>query len=178
MFTVSLKKKKKKDQIFSSFCSSTRTISPSRRLLRRSHPRSPATSFCLFQMWCQIFTEADPEIDFPGSTLGSTRRIRRQIYNCCVCQNLTPMNGRVEFSQRMHFLYRSFYVNMKNQHFFLLISLLPGVFVQNDTFLFVHQSACFMNVLQWTVFVSLLENKQKKLPKDIESQAKAKSNWI
>lgn len=27
------------------------------------------------------------------------------------------------------------------------------------TFLFVHQSACFMNVLQWTVFVSLLEKK-------------------
>lgn len=28
------------------------------------------------------------------------------------------------------------------------------------TFLFVHQSACFMNVLQWTVFVSLLEKKK------------------
>lgn len=28
--------------------------------------------------------------------------------------------------------------------------------------LFVHQSACFMNVLQWTVFVSLLEGKKKK----------------
>lgn len=63
----------------------------------------------------------------------------------------------------MHFLYWSFYVNMKNQHFFLLILLLPGGFVQM-TFLFVHQSACFMIVLQWTVFVFLLEGKKKNCP--------------
>lgn len=52
---------------------------------------------------------------------------------------------------------------MKNQHFFLLILLLPGGFVQM-TFLFVHQSACFMIVLQWTVFVFLLEGKKKNCP--------------
>lgn len=62
---------------------------------------------------------------------------------------------------------------MKNQHFFLLILLLPGGFVQMKTFHFVQQSACFMNVLQWTVFVSLTwkKKKKKKLPKDIKAKA-------
>lgn len=123
---------------------------------------SPATSFCLFQMWCQIFTRGWPWNLFSGSALLSekhrvkTRRIR---FRNAVSE-LSPMHERVELSQRMHFLYWSFYVNMKNQHFFLLILLLPGGFVQM-TFLFVHQSACFMNVLQWTVFVFLLEGKKK-----------------
>lgn len=83
---------------------------------------SPATSFCLFQMWCQIFTEVDlKSISWISSPLweaprrdGCTRHIRRRM----LYQNLTRWNERVEFSQRMHFLYRSFYVNMKNQHFF------------------------------------------------------------
>lgn len=44
-------------------------------------------------------------------------------------------------------------------------------FCPNDTFLFVHQSACFMNVLQRTVFVSLLE--KKNCPRISESKQKA-----
>lgn len=53
--------------------------------------------------------------------------------------------------------------NMKNQHFFFSWSCcyLGGV-CPNDTFLFVHQSACFMNVLQWTVFVPFTWRKEKK----------------
>lgn len=75
-------------------------------------------------MWCQIFTEVDLKfISWISAPLweaprqdGFTRRIRRQIRNAV--SELDPMNERVKFSQWMHFLYRSFYVNMKNQHFF------------------------------------------------------------
>lgn len=49
---------------------------------------------------------------------------------------------------------------------FLLILLLPWGFVQSTHF-FVHPSACFMNELQWTVFVSLLE--EKNCPRILKS---------
>ncbi len=91
-------------------------------------------------------------------------------------QNLNLTNKRVKFSQWMHFLYQPFYVNMKNQHFFLLILLLPGSFVQMTFhFLSVRVHAWWMCYDEQSLYLYL---EKKKLPKDIKIQAKASSNRI
>lgn len=72
------------------------------------------------------------------------------------------MDERVEFSQRMHFLISIFLCEYEKSALFSPDLAVTWGFCPNDTFLFVHQSACFTNVLQWTVFVSLLEKKNKK----------------
>lgn len=90
---------------------------------------------------------------FPVSALLSEKL--RQIWR----QNTNAASQKewVEFHQQMHFLYRSFLCEYgkKKSALFLLILPLPGGFV------FVHQSACFMNVLQWSGFVSLPQKNYK-----------------
>lgn len=183
MFTVSLKRS---NILFCLLIDPHK--SPSRRLLRWSHPwsssrwrplrggRLTCDQFLPFQMWCQIFTEVDLRFISWISSLwevsrqdGAARRIRRQIRNAVSELNL--MNERVEFSQRMHFLYRSFYVNMKNQHFFSWSCCYLGVLSKWLFSLSIRVHALWMCYNEQSLYLYL--KKKKKLPKDIKIQAKA-----
>lgn len=95
--------------------------SPSRWLLRWSHPWLSSgwrpfrkgglltTGFCLFFKCDVSYSQRLTWNIFPGSALLSEKR--QQIWR----QNRTAASQQewVEFHQQMHFLYRSFYVNMK-----------------------------------------------------------------
>lgn len=95
-------------------------------------------------------------IDSPLPRGAKSRRNPKTNEKCCI-------RTEPDESQSANaFLILVFLCEYEKSALFLLISLLPGGFCPNDTFLFVHQSACFMNVLQWTVFVSLLEKKKEK----------------
>lgn len=147
--------------------------SPSRRLLRWSHPCVSSrwrplrvggllkTSSCLLKMWCQVIHRGWPEIYFLKSALlfEKCRRICRLIGN--VASHDVPDERVSRVSSANAFLISIFLCEYEKSALFLLILLLPGGFVLM-TFLFVHQSACFMNVLHWTVFVSLLGGEKKK----------------
>lgn len=125
-------------------------------------PAQRRTSFCLFQMWCHMFTPNDLKncfLDWLSSPRGTkSQRIRRRMRNAA--SELSLMSNEASQSVNAS-LILVFLCEYEKSALFLLISLLLGGFCPNDTFLFVHQSACFMNVLQWTVFVSLLEKKKK-----------------
>lgn len=157
----------------------------SRRLLRWSHlwssscgdwwassskkERSHVTTFCLFKMWCQILSGGccEKSISWISSTPWEvshqdfTQRIHRQIRNAV---------SEVEFSQQMHFLYRPFYVNMKNQHFFSWSCCYLGVLSKMTLFsLSISVHALWMCYNEQSLYLYL----KKKLPKDIRIQEKA-----
>lgn len=139
--------------------------------LRRNDNTRPLFAFS--NVMSDIRWRTMRKIFSPGSALLSEKsHIKSDPFNVAE-DKWRNAESEIELSQRLHFLYRSFYVNMKNQHFFLLIMLLPGVFYRNDTFLFVHHECMLTNVLQQTVFVSLLwekicsETKQRPSPTDL-----------
>lgn len=76
------------------------------------------------------------------------------------------MHERVELSQRMHFLYWSFYVNMKNQHFFSPDLAVTWGFCPDDFSLCPSECMLYecvtMNSL--CIFTWRKKNKQKNCP--------------
>lgn len=111
-------------------------------------------------MWCHVFTGSDPQksVSWVSSPLweassqdGSTRdnldllsefHLMSNVSKCISYIDLFMWIRRIStFSSNLAVTWR---------------------FCPNDTLLLVHQSACFMNELQWTVFVSLLEGGKKR----------------
>lgn len=74
-----------------------------------------------------------------------SRRIRTRMRNAASELNLMSDEASQSVNASLILVFLCEY---EKSALFLLILLLPGGFCPNDTFLFVHQSACFMNVLQ------------------------------
>lgn len=101
--------------------------SPSRRLLRWSHPLSSSRRasrrrrahlwpvFAFFK--CDVRYSRRWTWDLFSWISSPLLEVSRQLIWNAVPE-LYLMNEQVEFCQRMHFLYWPFYVNMKNQHFY------------------------------------------------------------
>lgn len=148
--------------------------SPTRWLLRWSHPwpssrwrplrggrHSPATSFCLFKCDVRYSRRLTWNL-FPGSALLFEKHLVKtdplDDKLKLLCFRTLPDEQAGWVSECISYMDLFMWI-WKISTFSPDLAVTWG-FCPNDTFLFVHQSACFMNVLQWTVFVSLLEKKK------------------
>lgn len=124
------------------------------------------TSFCLFWNVMSCIYREQPKNVFPGSALLSEKDQVRWIHSRQLRNAVSEFHLMSNVSKCISYI--DLFMWIRRISTFSSYLAVTWGFCPNDTFLFVHQSACFMNELQWTVFVSLLEEKKKKLPKDIK----------
>lgn len=182
MFTVSIQR----SHYLVFVCWSTRMLVCLRRLLRWSHLRSssersltdlplregPVFAFLKCDVTCSRRTtwKTVSWIDSPlreASSLDVSEdewEMLRQNWAWWAIQRV---------SQWMHLLYWSFYVNMKNQHFFSWSRCYLGGFVQMTLFsLSIRVHALWMCYNEQSLYL-YLKKKKKQLPKDIKIHANA-----